>query len=129
MLGGEQSGHIIFAKHAGTGDGVLTSLKVMQALIDKKTSLSKIVAPFEKYPQLLKSVRVKNKVTALKNEAVQNKIGELTRQLGDRGRILVRASGTEPVIRVMAETQTAQDCVRCVDEVLSVFKEQGLFAE
>lgn len=129
MLGGEQSGHIIFAKYAGTGDGVLTSLKVMQALIDKKTSLSKVVAPFEKYPQLLKNARVKDKNTALNNRAVQEKIHELTQELGDTGRILVRASGTEPVIRVMTEAQTQLDCQRCVNGILSVLKEQGLLAE
>ena len=129
MLGGEQSGHIIFAKYAGTGDGVLTSLKVMQALIDKKTSLSKVVAPFEKYPQLLKNARVKDKNTALNNKAVQEKISQLTQELGDTGRILVRPSGTEPVVRVMAEAQTAFGCQRCVNAVLSVLQEQDLLAE
>ena len=125
MIGGEQSGHIIFAKYAGTGDGVLTSLKVMQAIIDKKTKLSKLVAPFERYPQVLKNARVKNKPLARADEDVQQAVKDIQNRLGDSGRILLRESGTEPVIRVMVEAQTLSLCEEYVDEVLEILNRNG----
>ncbi|MBE7068620.1 MAG: phosphoglucosamine mutase [Clostridiales bacterium] len=125
MIGGEQSGHIIFAKYAGTGDGVLTSLKVMQAMIDKKAKLSKLTEGFERYPQVLKNARVKDKAQARADEEVQKKVKEIETRLGDSGRILVRESGTEPVLRVMVEAQTEQTCQTCVDEVLEILKRKG----
>ena len=115
MLGGEQSGHIIFSKYATTGDGILTSLKVMQALIDKKSSLSRLAGQMQKYPQTLQSVKVEDKEKSLNNAGVIKAIQTAETRLGDKGRVLVRASGTEPVIRVMAE---AQDKALC-DEIVS----------
>ena len=129
LLGGEQSGHIIFAKYAGTGDGVLTSLKVMQAIIDKKTSLSKLVAPFEKYPQVLKNARVKNKALALADEDLQKTVAQIEKRLGTRGRILVRESGTEPLLRVMVEAETLVECETCAEETLAVLQKNGHIAE
>ena len=129
MLGGEQSGHIIFAKYAGTGDGVLTSLKVMQAIIDKKTSLSKLVEPFEKYPQILKNARVKDKTLARKDEDVQTAVANVEKRLGTRGRILVRESGTEPLLRVMVEAETLAECEACVEEIFTVLQKNGHIVE
>ena len=125
MLGGEQSGHIIFAKYAGTGDGVLTSLKVMQAVIDKKSTLSKLVEPFEKYPQILKNARVKDKTLARADEDVQKAVANVAKRLGTRGRILVRESGTEPVLRVMVEAETLAECETCVEEIFAVLHKNG----
>ena len=125
MLGGEQSGHIIFAKYAGTGDGVLTSLKVMQAVIDKKSTLSKLAEPFEKYPQILKNARVKDKTLARADEDVQKAVANVAKRLGTRGRILVRESGTEPVLRVMVEAETLAECETCVEEIFAVLHKNG----
>ena len=125
MLGGEQSGHIIFAKYAGTGDGVLTSLKVMQAVIDKKSTLSKLVEPFEQYPQILKNARVKDKTLARADEDVQKAVANVAKRLGTRGRILVRESGTEPVLRVMVEAETLAECETCVEEIFAVLHKNG----
>ncbi len=115
ILGGEQSGHIIFSKYATTGDGILTSLKIMQAIIDKKTSLSRLAGQMKKYPQTLQSVKVADKEKALSSSGVAQAIQTAEKRLGDKGRVLVRASGTEPVIRVMAE---AEDKALC-DEIVS----------
>lgn len=119
LIGGEQSGHIIFSKYASTGDGVLTSLKVMQALIDRKTTLSKIVAPMTVYPQRLTSVRVKDKAAARADKAVQAAVARVEQALGSKGRILLRESGTEPVIRVMVEAESQALCDEFVAEVVA----------
>ena len=103
VLGGEQSGHIIFSKHARTGDGILTSLMVMEAIIEKKQTLGTLADEVKIFPQLLKNVRVKDKKTALDNATVQAAVEKTAEELGTDGRILVRESGTEPVIRVMVE--------------------------
>lgn len=129
LLGGEQSGHIIFAKYAGTGDGVLTSLKVMQAMIDKKTSLSKLVAPFERYPQVLKNARVKDKALARADEELQKTVAKIEKRLGERGRILVRESGTEPLLRVMVEAETLVECETCAEETLAILQKNGHMIE
>ena len=105
-LGGEQSGHIIFSKYANTGDGILTSLRVMEAMIDQKTDLKSLTREIKIYPQVLVNVRVKDKEESLANEKLNGKIDEISRELGDSGRVLVRASGTEPLIRVMVEAST-----------------------
>lgn len=118
LIGGEQSGHIIFAKYASTGDGILTSLKVMQAMIAKKSSIGKLAAQMKKYPQVLKNERVTNKNQVLNDAGVKAAVRAAEELLGDRGRILVRASGTEPVIRVMAEAESEQICQECVESVL-----------
>lgn len=124
-LGGEQSGHIIFSKYACTGDGILTSLKVMQAVIDKKTTLSKLVAPMTVYPQVLKNVRVKDKAAAQSDKDVQAAVQAAEKLLGDKGRILVRESGTEPLVRVMVEAESKALCKQCVQSVVDVIKRKG----
>ena len=125
-LGGEQSGHIIFSKHATTGDGILTSLMVMEVMIEKKTSLNVLASEVTIYPQLLKNVRVSNKAAARNNAAVKEAIAEVEKELGDEGRILVRESGTEPVIRVMVEAKKDSICREMVDKVITVMDKEGL---
>lgn len=125
-LGGEQSGHIIFSKYATTGDGILTSLLLMEVVMEKKQSLGKLVAEVKIYPQLLKNVRVADKKEARENPAVVKAVEEVAETLGDDGRILVRESGTEPVIRVMVEAATDELCKECVDKVIDVMAEEGL---
>ena len=125
-LGGEQSGHIIFSKHATTGDGILTSLKVMEVMLEKKESLKKLASEVTIYPQVLKNVRVKDKKAAQEDERVKAKTEEIAQRLGNNGRILMRASGTEPVIRVMVEAESVEICEESVDEVIKVISERGL---
>lgn len=125
-LGGEQSGHIIFSKYATTGDGILTSLLLMEVVMEKKQSLGKFVEEVKIYPQLLKNVRVADKKEARENPAVVKAVEEVAETLGDDGRILVRESGTEPVIRVMVEAATDELCKECVDKVIDVMAEEGL---
>ena len=124
-LGGEQSGHIIFSKHASTGDGILTSLKVMEAMLAGKKILSQLCEGFTFYPQVLKNIRVADKKTAREDPDVQAAVAEVTRQLGDTGRILVRESGTEPVIRVMVEAESKEICEKYVDQVVDTIKRKG----
>ena len=126
MLGGEQSGHVIFAKHATTGDGILTSLMVMEAIIEKKQTLGTLADEVKIFPQLLKNVRVKDKKTALDNAAVQAAVEKTAEELGTDGRILVRESGTEPVIRVMVEAASDEICEKYVDSVVKVIESEGL---
>lgn len=128
-LGGEQSGHIIFSKHATTGDGILTSLMIMEVMMEKKMSLGKLAEPVKIYPQLLRNVRVVNKKTARENEAVNDAVNAVAKELGDEGRILVRESGTEPVIRVMVEAGTDEMCAKYVTQVVDVIREEGLMIE
>ena len=125
-LGGEQSGHIIFSKYATTGDGILTSLLIMEVMLEKKQSLAKLTEDVTIYPQLLKNVRVADKKTARENAAVQEVIAKVTQELGDNGRILVRESGTEPVIRVMVEAETNELCTKYVKQVIDVICSEGL---
>ncbi|MGN0371439.1 MAG: phosphoglucosamine mutase [Enterocloster sp.] len=124
-LGGEQSGHIIFSKHATTGDGILTSLKVMEVILEKKQTLEKLASEVEIYPQVLKNVRVKDKKAAQDDAAVQAEVRKVTEALGSDGRILLRQSGTEPVVRVMVEASDMETCEKYVDQVIDVMKEQG----
>ena len=124
-LGGEQSGHIIFSKHATTGDGILTSLKVMEVMLEKKESLAKLASEVEIYPQVLKNVRVHDKQIAQDDPAVQAEVAKVTEALGNNGRILLRQSGTEPVVRVMVEASTKEMCESYVDQVIEVMKAQG----
>ena len=126
QLGGEQSGHIIFSKHATTGDGILTSLMIMEVILEKKQTLSKLAGEVKIYPQLLKNVRVTDKKTARENPAVVEAVQKAADELGSDGRILVRESGTEPVIRVMVEATTDEICAKYVDGVIKVMEEQGL---
>ena len=124
-LGGEQSGHIIFSKHATTGDGILTSLKVMEVILEKKQPLAKLASEVEIYPQVLKNVRVEDKMAAHEDEAVQAETRKVAEALGSDGRILLRQSGTEPVVRVMVEAPDMETCERYVDQVIRVMKERG----
>ncbi|MBO5461667.1 MAG: phosphoglucosamine mutase [Ruminococcus sp.] len=128
VLGGEQSGHIIFSKHARTGDGILTSLMIMEVVLEKKQSLATLCEEVKIYPQLLKNVRVIDKKTAQANPAVQKAVAEVAAELGSDGRILVRESGTEPLIRVMVEAATDEICEVCVNKVVDVIKAEGLEA-
>ncbi len=124
-LGGEQSGHIIVSKYATTGDGILTSLKVMEVLLAKKKTLSQLCEGLTIYPQVLKNVRVKSKPEAQNDPAVQAAVAAVAAELGETGRILVRESGTEPVIRVMVEAPTKEQCQNLVDRVVDVICAQG----
>ena len=123
-LGGEQSGHIIFSKNATTGDGILTSLKVMEVMLEKKQPLDKLAAEVEIYPQVLKNVRVKDKKTAQEDADVQAEVSKVTEALGDDGRILLRQSGTEPVVRVMVEAPDHDICEKYVDQVIEVMQKK-----
>ena len=124
-LGGEQSGHIIFSKYASTGDGILTSLKVMEAMLAQKKTLSQLCEGFTFYPQVLKNVRVADKAAAQNDPDVQKAVADAAAALGDTGRILVRESGTEPVIRVMVEAERKDICQDHVDAVIEVIKAKG----
>nr|WP_317449437.1 phosphoglucosamine mutase [uncultured Sellimonas sp.] len=129
VLGGEQSGHIIFSKYAKTGDGILTSLMLMEVILEKKMTLGKLAEEVKIYPQLLQNVRVADKKTARENPEVVKAIEHVTEVLGDDGRILVRESGTEPVIRVMVEAATDELCAKYVKEVVDVMEKEGLIVE
>ena len=124
-IGGEQSGHIIFSKYASTGDGILTSLKVMEVMLARKKTLSQLCEGFTFYPQVLKNVRVADKAAAQSDPDVQAAVASVTATLGDTGRILVRESGTEPVIRVMVEAENKVLCNDLVDSVVDVIKRKG----
>ena len=128
-IGGEQSGHIIFTKYATTGDGILTSLKMMEVMLAKKKKMSELAAPVVFYPQVLKNVRVKSKPDAQNDPDVQAAVAKVAEALGDDGRILVRESGTEPVIRVMVEATSDEICEKYVDQVIEVIKDKGHIAE
>ncbi len=124
-LGGEQSGHIIISKYATTGDGILTSLKIMEVMIARKKRLSQLCEGLTIYPQVLKNVRVLSKPEAQNDPKVQGAVAAVTEALGDTGRILVRESGTEPVIRVMVEAQSEDLCHKYVDQVVDTICAQG----
>lgn len=121
-IGGEQSGHIIFSKYASTGDGILTSLKMMEVMIARKQKLSELCDGLTIYPQVLENVRVADKAVALANQDVQAAIEQVAAELGDTGRILVREFGTEPVIRVMVEAESEDICRKYVDMVVQKLK-------
>ena len=127
-IGGEQSGHIIFTKYATTGDGILTSIKMMEVMLAKEKPMSELAAPVVFYPQVLKNVRVKSKPDAQNDPDVQAAVKKVADALGDTGRILVRESGTEPVIRVMVEAESDAICRKYVDEVVSTIEKKGHFA-
>ena len=124
-IGGEQSGHIIFSKYATTGDGILTSLKMMEVMLARKKKLSELAAPFKVYPQVLENVRVSDKEAAQSDPDVQAAVAKVAEALGDTGRILVRPSGTEPVVRVMVEAPEKEICQKYVDAVTAVIRSKG----
>lgn len=125
-VGGEQSGHIILSKYATTGDGILTSIKLMEAMLDSKQTLSRLCMPVKSYPQVLKNVRVSDKAAVRENGHVQKVVAAMAERLGDTGRVLLRESGTEPVIRVMAEAKDERLAEQCVNEMIDAMKAEGL---
>ena len=128
-IGGEQSGHIIFSKYETTGDGIFTALKLMEVMLAKEKPMSELAAPVVFYPQVLKNVRVTSKQETLEDTDVQAAVQKVADALGDTGRILVRQSGTEPVIRVMVEAESDEICESYVDSVISVIKAKGHMCE
>ena len=125
VLGGEQSGHIIIRKYATTGDGVLTAIMVTEEILERKASLSTLVAPVKLLPQKTKNVRVTDKNAAVEDEAVQAKFNEVNKELGDNGRVLLRQSGTEPVIRIMVEAPSLSVCDEYIEKIYNVVKKRG----
>jgi len=128
-IGGEQSGHIIFQKYATTGDGILTSIKMMEVMLAKKKTLSELASPVTIYPQVLKNIRVTDKEEARNDADVKKAVKDIAEKLGDEGRILVRESGTEPLVRVMVEAKTDEICEEYVDYVIDVIKKKGYEVE
>ena len=124
-IGGEQSGHIIFSKYATTGDGIITALKMMEVMLAKKKTLSELAAPLVIYPQVLKNIRVTDKTQAQDDVDVKAAVEAVANALGADGRILVRESGTEPVVRVMVEAGSTEECEKYVDQVIDVIKSKG----
>lgn len=125
-LGGEQSGHIIIRKFATTGDGILTAIKVMEAVVASKLSLSKLAENVKMLPQVMKNVKVADKAAVINSADIAKKVEEVTKELEGKGRVLLRESGTEPLIRVMVEAQTEQECEKYVDDIIALIKELGL---
>jgi len=128
LVGGEQSGHIIFRKYANTGDGIITAIKVMQTMLENKMPLSKLVEPMIEFPQVLKNIRVKEKDTVLNTPKVKDAVMKAEAKLGDSGRVLLRKSGTEPLLRVMAEASDVKICEELVDSIIDAIKETGMLA-
>lgn len=124
-IGGEQSGHIIFSKYATTGDGIITAIKMMEVMLAKKKTLSELAAPLVIYPQVLKNIRVTDKTQAQDDADVKAAVEAVANALGADGRILVRESGTEPVVRVMVEAGSTEECEKYVDQVIEVIKSKG----
>ncbi len=124
-IGGEQSGHIIFSKYASTGDGILTSLKMMEALVASMKKMSELSEGFNFFPQVLENVRVQDKAAAQNDPDVQAAVREVAEKLGSSGRVLVRESGTEPLIRVMVEAENRDTCQECVDQIVDVIRSRG----
>lgn len=127
-LGGEQSGHIIFSKYATTGDGVLTAIRLAEIMVENKTDLASLHQDLIHYPQVLRNLMVEDKEGALANEKVQRAIAEANRVLGEEGRSVVRASGTEPLIRVMVEHLDNDLCVDMADHIVQAFRDEGFTA-
>ncbi len=129
LIGGEQSGHIIFRKYARSGDGLITAIMVMRVMVQTNLPLSSLAKPVTMYPQVLKNVVVTDKETALADAAVQAEVAAVEAELGTDGRVLLRKSGTEPVLRVMAEASTPALCEQCVDRIINAMDKQGLLVE
>lgn len=128
-LGGEQSGHIIFSKHATTGDGILTSINLMDVFVESKQEASRLFEDCPMYPQCLKNVRVSDKNAAMTDPKILEEVDKVEKELGESGRILYRPSGTEPLVRVMVEASTEEACEAYVDRVIAVIRESGNAAE
>lgn len=125
VLGGEQSGHIIFREHAVTGDGILTSLMIMEAMLHERKALSRLTDDLVIYPQLLVNMKVKDKTAAREDPDVKAAEQEVMKSLGEEGRLLLRESGTEPLIRVMVEAKTDELCCQNVDKIINVLRAKG----
>jgi phosphoglucosamine mutase len=128
-LGGEQSGHVIIKKYATTGDGILTAIMVTEEVLARKEKLSKLVAPVKLLPQKTKNVRVTDKGATIADEAVQAKFSEVNKEIGDNGRALLRESGTEPVVRIMVECPTLEECDVFIEKIYNVIKKRGFVCE
>ena len=128
-LGGEQSGHIIIKKYATTGDGVLTAIMVVEEMLNKKDTLSKLVSPVKSLPQKTKNVKVTDKTATVSDEVIQEKFKEMNKEIGDNGRALLRESGTEPVVRIMVECPTISECNEYIERIYSVIKKRGYVCE
>ena len=124
-VGGEQSGHIILSKYATTGDGILTAIKLTECMLEQKKPLSELAAPVKIYPQVLENVRVADKDAIENDPDIAKRVGEINAELGVNGRLLLRKSGTEPLIRVMVEAKDEATCRRYVDEVAALVKEKA----
>jgi len=125
LIGGEQSGHVIFRKYSHTGDGIMTAIMLMSVMIDTKLPVSSLAAGCTMFPQVLKNVEVDDKDETLNDEAVKAAVDAATAELGDNGRVLLRKSGTEPVLRVMAEAGTTEECEKQVDAIIDSMKASG----
>ena len=128
-LGGEQSGHIILQKYATTGDGILTAIMITEEMLDNKTTLSKLTKPVKLYPQLCRSIKVTSKSAVMADEEVKRRLAEINDAIGGRGRVLLRESGTEPVIRIMVECESADDCEAYAGKLAAVIKKRGYCCE
>ncbi len=128
VLGGEQAGHIILSQHATTGDGILTALKIMEVVIAKKTTLAELAAPVQMLPQITKNLRVSDKRAVRENAMVQGAVTAVGKRLGKSGRVILRESGTEPVVRIMIEAPKETICHACADEIAAVIESEGLTA-
>ena len=126
VLGGEQSGHIIFSRYASTGDGILTAIMLMETIMEEKTDLRTLASGLKKYPQLLKNIRVADKQAVMDNAKVKACEKDIAAQLGGDGRLLLRESGTEPVIRVMVEADTDALCEKYVEQMIEAIRSEGL---
>ena len=129
LIGGEQSGHIIFRKYAHTGDGLITAIMLMGVLIDTQLPLSVLASEVTMYPQILENVVVDDKDGTMNEPAVQKCVEDCSKELGDSGRVLLRKSGTEPVLRVMSEALTLEDCEKYVDRIIASMQASGHLIE
>ena len=125
LIGGEQSGHIIFGRLANTGDGILTAIKVMEAITESKMTLGELAAPMVMYPQKLKNVVVTDKDETLACEEVKAAVKAVEEELGENGRVVLRKSGTEPLLRVMVEATSQELCEEKVDQIIDAMRQAG----
>ncbi len=128
-IGGEKTGHIILRKYATTGDGILTALKIAEAMLSNKASLSKLASNVSLYPQVTKNARVRDPKETVNDPAIKAKQEEITAKLGGEGRILLRPSGTEPVVRIMVEASTEAKCTEYANAIYSLMKKGGYLNE